>query len=334
MNIKAGPLILSAQSTQWLSWLRLVANADQELSRFLKLLESLDINSSEEITRKAISQFIGTAKCPSAPACLRLYFRTLCITALVSDTELEEGYRLLLINLAIEKILSACDGADDRTGDFRLSVKSFLTKSIQLVLDSGCSDNQKVQYLFKWAMCDQCTLIDPTLWWSPMLRTDSSSTFEIAAQLIESLPIIEPTDSQKWKTLDSRWVRMRLKNLLQFSKQDQLLAQLLAKSAIDDTEAAQAVQLLEQLGHGRQALVLAEKWRRILPASNVLGIALVQLYLQDGWDEEALELAKQNYLRNPHAQWLKLLKQSAGNLWKEVAEELNIKTEQDDSKHT
>jgi hypothetical protein len=135
---------------------------------------------------------------------------------------------------------------------------------------------------------------------------------------------VEPGHGRTWKSLGGRWLRLRLKGFLEHAGELHVLAALLSKSALDDFEAAQAVSLLQTVGRGREALQLAERWHRMMPASPVLADVLVTLYLQDGWDKEALNVLMDQYRRDPIAKWVPLLQKAAGENWPQVSKELNI----------
>jgi predicted Zn-dependent protease len=97
--------------------------------------------------------------------------------------------------------------------------------------------------------------------------------------------------------------------LLEYLNDPYLLSELLRCSAVDDFEAAAAILALRQAGRNREAIKQAEEWQRMLPRSSVLAEHLFQLYIEDGWDEEALALAKSHYDLDPNSMWIEYLDQ-------------------------
>jgi hypothetical protein len=292
-----------------------LAQSDPEIARRLRFLDLVLAEQTSDKLKKHTQQFVGANKCPSAAGCERLYGRSVWIMALLNDESVTADARARVLLAALEKLLPACDGADDRTGQFRASVRDLVQKGLLFLAQMPWSAQDKVDEIFHLGLVDQCTLVEPVWWWSSLVKLDREHALKLAAHVIETLPAIEPSHARTWKTLGARWTRLRLKSFLQFADDKPLLAQLLSRSAVDDFEAAQAVDLLKQTGRGRDALTLAERWHRTLPASPVLAWALAQLYLEDGWDQEALALITWQYERDPNPKWLPMMQQAAGSQW-------------------
>ncbi|MCE2678993.1 MAG: hypothetical protein LW629_00825 [Burkholderiales bacterium] len=324
-NTSLSPFSLTEVSAlQWLRWLEALSSADPELARALRFLEAIVQQTQTEGLKKSVQAYIGANKCPSAAGCQRLHFRTTLISALTTDSALQESLRIWLSVYALEKLLPACDGAEDRTGALRTSVRDLVQKVLQFLHTVDWPVEQRVELIFSLSLVDQCTLVEPVWWWNALLRLDREHAILLASHEVESLSVVEPGHGRTWKTLGGRWMRLRLKSFLEHAGENKVLAALLSKSALDDFEAAQAVSLLQLVGRGREALQLAERWHRMVPASPVLAEVLVELYLRDGWEKEALELLKDQYRRDPLEKWVTLLKKAAGKDWDIVAKTLNI----------
>lgn len=305
-------------SAQWLHLSTALIHGDPELARQFRFLELILAIENPEALRKHTQQFIGASKCPSVSGCERLARRTRWLMAILQSDLLPPGNLAVLMQAGLEKLLPACEGADDRNSVFRPAVRDFVQKGLQFVSGLEWDATRKVEMVFELALVDQCTLVEPIWWWNHLLRTDEAHALKLAGHRIENLALIEPSTDRTWKTLGGRWTRLRLKSFLEHAQCKPLLAELMSKSAVDDFEASQAVELLRQIGRGRDALALAERWNRLVPASSVLGFALTELYLEDGWDEEALELARWHYERDPHPRWLPLIRKAAGPAWSQL----------------
>ncbi len=324
-NTSFSPFSLTEVSAQqWLRWLEALSSADPELARAMKFLEAVVLQTQADGLKKVVQSYIGANKCPSAAGCQRLHFRTTLITVLTTDPALQEPLRIWLAVYALEKLLPACDGAEDRTGALRTSVRELVQKILQVLHSVDWPVEQRVELIFTLSLVDQCTLVEPVWWWNALLRLNREHAILLASHQVENLSIVEPGHGRTWKTLGGRWMRLRLKSFLEHADENKVLAALLAKSALDDFEAAQAVSLLQSVGRGREALQLAERWHRMMPSSPVLAEVLVQLYLQDGWDKEALELLMDQYRRDPLPKWVTLLEKAAGKDWEVVAKALNL----------
>lgn len=307
---------------QWLHLAYGLIASQPELARQFRYLDAVVLNAAPEFVRKQTQQFIGASKCPSVNGCERLAMRTRWLHSLVTCDLLPPGTRALLFQSSLEKLLPACEGADDRNNLFRPAVRDFVQKGLQFIAAWDVSDTDKVDVIFHLAMADQCTVVEPIWWWNAINRLDPAHAQQLAAHLLEQMPAIEPQVDKTWKNLGGRWKRLRLKSFLEFTQNKSLLADLLTKSALDDFEAAAAVDLLRETGRGREALVLAERWNRLMPASPVIAWSLALAYLDDGWDEEALKLLVWHYERDPHARWLPLLQKAAGAKWSELSQQL------------
>lgn len=310
------------RTEDWQHLARGLMQSNPELARQFKFLDTLLSRPQDETLRKATQQFIGASKCPSSAGCERLASRTRWLISILTGDAVAADSKALVLQAALEKLLPACEGADDRNALFRPAVREFVQKSLQFVGSLDWPADRKVELVFALAMVDQCTLVEPVWWWNYLVRTNEAHCLKLAGHLIEQLPMIEPATDRSWKTLGGRWARLRLKSFLEYAQARGLLADLLAKSALDDFEAAQAVKCLRETGRGREALSLAERWNRLMPASPVLAWELAELYLADGWDEEALSLIQWQYERDPHPRWLPLYEKAAGDQWDTIRESL------------
>ena len=313
---------VSAQ--QWVRWMEAMSSADPELARAMKFLEAVVQQTQSEGLKKVVQSYIGANKCPSASGCQRLNFRTNLIIALMSDSALQEPLRIWLSVYALEKLLPACDGAEDRTGAFRGAVRDLVQKVLQFLNGINWPVEQRVELIFGLSLVDQCTLVEPVWWWNALLRLDRTHAIVLAAHQVENLALVEPGHGRTWKSLGGRWMRLRLKSFLEHAGEKNVLAALLSKSALDDFEAAQAVSLLQSVGRGREALQLGERWHRMMPASPVLAEVLVNVYLQDGWEKEAIDLLVDQYRRDPIKKWIDLMQKATGENWGALAKTLNI----------
>ncbi len=307
---------------QWLHLAHGLIASQPELARQFRYLDAIIQTAAPEFVRKQTQQFIGASKCPSVNGCERLAMRTRWLQSLVTGDLLPSATRALLFQSSLEKLLPACEGADDRNALFRPAVRDFVQKGLQFIAAWDVSDTDKVDVIFHLAMADQCTVVEPIWWWNAINRLDATHAQQLAAHLLEQMPAIEPQVDKTWKNLGGRWKRLRLKSFLEFTQNKSLLADLLTKSALDDFEAAAAVDLLRETGRGREALVLAERWNRLMPSSPVIAWSLALAYLDDGWDEEALKLLVWHYERDPHVRWLPLLQRAAGGKWTELSQQL------------
>lgn len=311
----SSPDLQRLTAAQWLQLVAGLAQGNPELARNFRFLEAVLARQQSESLRKLTHPFIGASKCPSVSGCERLAARTRWITALVTGDVLQPAVRAELFQAALEKLLPACEGADDRNAVFRPAVRDCIQKGLACIAAMDVDARWKVDCLFPLALADQCTVVEPLWWWNCIVRLDAAHALDLARLHIEQLGLIEPSPDKTWKTLGGRWVRLRLKSFLEHVGDKTLLAELMAKSAVDDFEAAFAVNLLRELHRGREALALAERWHRLMPASPVLGWALAEAYLEDGWDEEALKLLTWHYERDPNPRWLALVEKAAGEAW-------------------
>ena len=306
-------LLQHCEGSRFAGWLGGVLGHDPELQKAFEVLAQLVTATDTKLHKKVISSYIGHVKCPSVSRCSKLAYRTEILHGWVSDGQLPWQLRVQGGLFALERLLPACEGADDKHGILRQSVRKLVNAWLVLVSESEVEPAARSQYLYQGMILDQCSLIEPVWWWKAMVAGDLTVVLQLAEQSIESLPAIEPSRDIRWKSYSQRWVRLRLKGFLEFIGHQRLLAELLKRSAIDDFEAAAAIETMIAGGQSREALSFGERWLRAMPHSPVIAEAMIKLYRADGWDDEACALAKEQHDRDPHPRWLAYLPQSSSN---------------------
>lgn len=242
---------------QWLHLASGLIHSQPELARQFRFLDTIIAGVAADAVRKNTQQFIGASKCPSVSGCDRLAMRCRWLQSLMTGDMLPVPVSVMLFQSGLEKLLPACEGADDRNNVLRPAVRDLVQKGLAFVTATPLADTEKVDLIFHLAMADQCTVVEPIWWWNAINRLDADYAQELAAHFLEQLPAIEPQVDRTWKNLGGRWKRLRLKSFLEHTQNKHLLADLLAKSALDDFEAAQAADLLRETGRGRESLALA-----------------------------------------------------------------------------
>jgi hypothetical protein len=305
VNQNADFLTILAQidGQRWSAWLSPVVSSDIELSRALKFVAAIVSDSDPRELKRATAQYIGHARSPSASSCSKLALRTHWIQGLLTDPNIPLLSKLNLAGAALERLMPACEAADDKHGVFKPAVRKLIANWLKLLESEEVPAEFKTHLLFNAMLSDQCSLVDASWWWNAIQRAYPELAVRLSSDMVESMPTIDPANQVSWKSYAQRWVRMRLKGYLEHVGENAVLAELLKRSAIDDFEAARAVELLHACGRGRDALQYAEHWMRVAPNSPVLAEALIKLYLADGWDNEAYELAVKEHQRDPHERW-------------------------------
>lgn len=333
------PSLQSRPGSDWFSWLGAASQHIPELSRAFQCLEiicavqdeihdaqTFDPRSDPKPIRKAISKYLGQAKCPSAQACEKLAVRALILQGWAGSVihpahSRELGspcviahsvFAVQVLAVALERFIPMCEGADDRSGTLLRAVRD-LTRYWITQLNALITDPvERAYWIYPLAMLDQAAVTQPDWWWQSLSLCDLQTVLALAEEEINQLSTLNPSTIVTWKSYDQRWRRLRLKSLLGFLGEKRIRSELLRKSVVDDFEAAEAVNALVEAKRHREAMVQAEEWMRRLPRSAVLAEALFGLYIQDGWDEEGKSLLRNQYQMDPNPKWKTLLKTHYG----------------------
>ncbi|MCQ8895645.1 hypothetical protein NQT62_04205 [Limnobacter humi] len=315
------PSLSKRDGSQWLVWLASASRHLPELGRALQFLQSasesmdaahtVDARQLAQRLRQAGGKYIGQARCPSAASCDKIACRLDTLGAWLGQElqhgrwSVEAGEALLgLGSHVLLRVFGQCEGADDRAGVLVRSVRQFARDWLQWLDRLPQSSSERALTVYPVAMQDQLGIVEPVVWWKALATTDRVVLTGLVEEDIRGMAETQPSAAVNWRSFDKRWRRLRLKGLLEYLDEPVLLAELLRKSAVDDFEAAQAIAHLRRAGRAREAIVQAEQWMRALPKSPVLAAALFDLYMADGWDDEALALAVQQYAYDPHPDWI------------------------------
>lgn len=300
---------------EWMAWLGKASGLLPELSRALQFLASaceliddqgVDHRIKVRKLRQITTRFLGQARCPSSQSCEKIAMRTQVIEGWM-HSELVRGTEAALIldigAQALQRLLSVCEGADDKHGVLLRSVRDLSKSWLLAVAEHVPNAVERAHLLYPVAMLDQSGMVDPSWWWKQIAQCERHTVLGLIELEVREMSEMQPSNAVTWRSFDKRWRRIRLRALLEHLGDKVLLAELLRKSAVDDFEAVQAVKALREAGRARDAIVQAEQWLRALPRSPVLAEALFQLYQEDGWDEDALALAIAHYEFDPNPAW-------------------------------
>lgn len=282
----------------------------QFLEGSCELLDSPDEQDLKSRTRKLkqlINRFVGQARCPSAQSCEKIAIRTQVLDGWLQSELKRSADPNLLVDLgahALQKLLAICEGADDKHGLLLKAVREFTRDWLGIVSSRIENPIERAHLVYPVAMLDQAGLVDPSWWWKQIALCDRHTVLGLVELEINDMNEMQPTSNVSWRSFDKRWRRLRLRALLEHLEEKFLLAELLRKSAVDDFEAVVAVRMLRDAGRSRDAITQAEQWLRALPRSPVLAEALFDLYVDDGWDDEALALAVTHFAYDPNPAWL------------------------------
>ncbi|MBU0785204.1 MAG: hypothetical protein KJ798_14480 [Gammaproteobacteria bacterium] len=305
---------------EWMLWLGRAAQHMPDLHRALQFLESscelmdasdgADVKTRTRQLKQLINRFVGQARCPSAQSCEKIAIRTQVLDGWLQSELQRTPDPNLLVELGahgLQKLLTICEGADDKHGLLLKAVRELTRDWLNIVSSQVESPIERAHLVYPVAMLDQAGLVDPSWWWKQIALCDRHTVLGLVELEINDMNEMQPTSNVSWRSFDKRWRRLRLRALLEYIGEKRLLAELLRKSAVDDFEAVVAVRMLRDAGRSRDAIVQAEQWMRALPRSPVLADVLFDLYTEDGWDEEALALAVVHHGYDPNPVWIEKL---------------------------
>lgn len=309
---------LAARSGQdWMLWLGSASLHMPELHRAFQFLENscelvdsvgdADVKTRIRRLKQLISRFVGQTRCPSAATCEKVAVRTQILDGWLQSELNRHSDINLLVELGahgLQKLLAICEGADDKHGLLLKAVREFTRDWLHIVSARIENTIERAHLVYPVAMLDQAGLVDPSWWWKQIALCDRHTVLGLIELEINEMNEMQPTSNVSWRSFDKRWRRLRLRALLEHLSEKSLLAELLRKSAVDDFEAVVAVRALREAGRSRDAIAQAEQWIRALPRSPVLADALFDLYVEDGWDDEALALATTHYSYDPNPVWI------------------------------
>jgi hypothetical protein len=296
--------LIEQDGRRWSEWLGPVAAGDPELRRGLELITQF-LEAPELATiKKLVTQYVGHARTLAPATCNKLAYRIRLLQGWLNDPLADPVARIHSAFYALERILPLCPGTHDRQGMLKTAIHDLTDAWLNtLAADGSIAPAIQAGLLFDGMLADQCSLLPAIYWWRALQKTDLPTALALAAQVIERLPVTEPSNELRWRSFSQRWIRLRLRDFLRYVDEPVLLADLLKRSAIDDFEAAQVLELLQRTKRNREALTYGERWLKAYPNSPVLVEAMIRLYREDGWDQEAADLAREQYLRDPHPRW-------------------------------
>lgn len=325
-------ILISHPGRDWHAWLSGASRELPELERALQALASLSsqvqaiepVQTRESATGrdliKVLYKYIGASKCPSNSACEKMAFRVRVVHGWL-DAALQkeplshfQKFSFLSCGLAIlDRLFATCEGADDKKHVLTLAVRDFTRMWLKAVQeDELLSDAESTTLLYQAALTDSIGVVTPQWWWTALKAADRPTLLFLVQQSIDAMPALQPSLSAGWKSYEGRWHRLRVRALLEAIEDLSLLAELKCKSAVDDFEAAEAIRCLRIAGKNRQAISQGEQWLKNLAGSPVLAEALLEVYIEDGWDEEGIKLLASQYELDPNPKWLELLRQHFG----------------------
>jgi hypothetical protein len=316
-NDKHSNALAARTGQDWLMWLGRASLHMPEMHRAFQFLENscelvdsvndADIKMTTRRLKQLISRFVGQTRCPSAATCEKVAVRTQILDGWL-QSELNRNSDInLLVELGahgLQKLLAICEGADDKHGLLLKAVREFTRDWLHIVSTRIENTIERAHLVYPVAMLDQAGLVDPSWWWKQIALCDRHTVLGLIELEINEMNEMQPSSNVSWRSFDKRWRRLRLRALLEHLAEKHLLAELLRKSAVDDFEAVVAVRALRDAGRSRDAIVQAEQWMRALPRSPVLADALFDVYVDDGWDDEALALALTHYSYDPNPAWI------------------------------
>lgn len=312
---------LAARTGQdWMLWFGRASLHMPEMHRAFQFLENCcelldDVEEAGLKTRnrrlkQLISRFVGQTRCPSAVTCEKVAVRTQILDGWLQSELTRNSDINLLVELGahgLQKLLAICEGADDKHGLLLKAVREFTRDWLNIVSTRVENTIERAHLVYPVAMLDQAGLVDPSWWWKQIALCDRHTVLGLIELEINEMNEMQPSSNVSWRSFDKRWRRLRLRALLEHLGEKHLLAELLRKSAVDDFEAVVAVRALREAGRSRDAIAQAEQWMRALPRSSVLADSLFDVYVDDGWDDEALDLAVTHYSYDPNPVWLEKL---------------------------
>lgn len=309
--------LASRGGQEWMLWLGRASQYMPDLHRALQFLEGscelldstegIDLKLRARKLKQLINRFVGSARCPSAQSCEKIAIRTQILDGWLQSELNRSADPNLLVDLgahALQKLLTICEGADDKHGLLLKAVREFTRDWLNIVSSRVENPIERAHLVYPVAMLDQAGLVDPSWWWKQIALCDRHTVLGLVELEVNDMNEMQPTSNVSWRSFDKRWRRLRLRALLEHLQEKFLLAELLRKSAVDDFEAVVAVRMLRDAGRSRDAITQAEQWLRALPRSPVLAEALFDLYVEDGWDDEALALAATHFSYDPNPVWL------------------------------
>lgn len=312
--------LASRTGQEWMLWLGRASQHMPELHRAFQFLENscelvdhvedAEVKNSTRRLKQLISRFVGQTRCPSAVTCEKVAVRTQILDGWLQSELARNSDINLLVDLGahgLQKLLAICEGADDKHGLLLKAVREFTRDWLHIVSTRVENTIERAHLVYPVAMLDQAGLVDPSWWWKQIAQCDRHTVLGLVELEINEMNEMQPSSNVSWRSFDKRWRRLRLRALLEHLDEKYLLAELLRKSAVDDFEAVAAVRALREAGRSRDAIVQAEQWMRALPRSPVLADALFDVYVDDGWDDEALALAITHYSYDPNPVWLEKL---------------------------
>ncbi|HEX4879222.1 MAG TPA: hypothetical protein VFV39_05185 [Limnobacter sp.] len=312
--------LLARAGVHWMGWFSTASTLLPDLSRALDFLSQAcrcidDFHQHptpqcERKLKQVIGKYIGQARCPSASSCERIAVRAHVVDGWISGEINSQDTRQLLIDCgatALQKLLQISEGADDKHGVLLRAVRTVTRNWLSEVARHVANPIDRAHCIYPVAMMDHAGLVDPAWWWKQLAECDRMTVLGLMDAEISAMEQTQPSTNVNWRSFDKRWRRLRLRGLLEFLGEKRLLSELLRKSAVDDFEAVEAIEAMQAAGRSREAIVQAEQWMRGLPRSAGLGQLLFDLYTNDGWDDEALALAKAQYEQDPNPVWLRRL---------------------------
>lgn len=309
--------LLARSGQDWMMWFGRAGLLMPDFHRALQFLESAcelldspgdtDPRSCPRKLKQLINRFVGQARCPSAQSCEKIAIRTQILDGWLQSELQRTADPTLLVDLGahgLQRLLTICEGADDKHGLLLKAVREFTRDWLNIVSARIENPIERAHLVYPVAMLDQAGLVDPSWWWKQIALCDRPTVLGLIELEVNEMNEMQPSSNVSWRSFDKRWRRLRLRALLEHLGDKRLLAELLRKSAVDDFEAVVAVRMLRDAGRSRDAIVQAEQWMRALPRSPVLAEALFDLYAEDGWDEEALALAVTHHGYDPNPVWI------------------------------
>lgn len=332
--------LASEPGLRWLQWFSQASSGMPEFQRALKFLDGVysllnesDGSRDSSFLSKKLGQlmvrFTGQGRCPSAQACEKLASRIAVIDGWLLSVEQDPNRSsvwpvvLFACVSSLEKLFMTSEGADDRHGVLVRTLRTLCKHWLKAVEEAGFNGIDRANLVFRVAMNDRSGLVPQDWWWRSLAEADRQTLLILIDQEIAQLPQTQPSLAVSWKSYDQRWRRLRLKGLLEHLSEKSPLADLLRKSAVDDFEAVSAIKALRAADRHREAIHQAEQWHRMMPRSSVLAEALYELYIEDGWDDEACALVLAHFEMDPNPMWIELLRKQNTHRATELIETLS-----------
>lgn len=217
---------------------------------------------------------------------------------------------LQLSEYALPKLFKVYESSDDSGGYIGGEISYIADCFMQACVVQAPLNAEFSKRLFKLSLEDQ---------WG-MINTE------------QIYPLLSPQAVDAWDSiLETEWAKLvvsKTQNDFGYAYQIKLLVEAKAKASGDVARLIQLysqnltafnylqlIAVCEQYNRGREAVLWAERGVKAYPGHAELGSKLVEVYLRDGLEDEALNVQWQNFVSNSSTQNFLKLRQLSGKDW-------------------